>query len=154
MGFRNRSHAPPKMNIYAVLGGYSLPSPTGRGWGVYLVAGGRGTEATVLLLKHICIICSICVRLKYSTIIIRVKNYLFVLQQEVRVFTPLSNGEGLGEGLLNTKNGNYTPLYILRLCNCRFKNLDIIRCGLSYLATRFHVFRCGGNREGAIKVDS
>ena len=99
MGFRNRSHAPPKMNIYAVLGGYSLPSPTGRGWGVYLVAGGRGTEATVLLLKHICIICSICVRLKYSTIIIRVKNYLFVLQQEVRVFTPLSNGEGLGVGL-------------------------------------------------------
>ena len=94
MGFRNRSHAPPKMNIYAVLGGYSLPSPTGRGWGVYLVAGGRGTEATVLLLKHICIICSICVRLKYSTIIIRVKNYLFVLQQEVRVFTPLSSGEG------------------------------------------------------------
>ena len=111
MGFRNRSHAPPKMNIYAVLGGYSLPSPTGRGWGVYLVAGGRGTEATVLLLKHICIICSICVRLKYSTIIIRVKNYLFVLQQEVRVFTPLSNGEGLGEGLLNTKTA-ITHLFI------------------------------------------
>ena len=57
-------------------------------------------------------------------------------------------------GLLNTKNGNYTPLYILRLCNRRFKDLDIIRCGLSYLTTRFHIFRCGGNREGAIKVAS
>lgn len=66
---------------------------------------------------------------------------------------PSPAGRG-GVGLLNTKNGNYTPLYILRLCNRRFKDLDIIRCGLSYLATRLHVFRCGGNREAAIKVDS
>ena len=62
MVFRNRSHAPQKMNIYAVLGGRArrLRPPTRsegihsslqRGGGVYLVAGGRGTEATVLLLS-------------------------------------------------------------------------------------------------------
>ena len=50
------------------------------------------------------IICSICVRLKYSTLIIRVKYYLFVLQQEVRVFTPLSSGEGVGVGLLSVQS--------------------------------------------------
>ena len=98
MGFRSRSPAPPKMNIYAVLGGYSLPSPAGWGWGCLFGCWRTGHGGHRPTFKHICTICSICVRLKYSTIIIRVKYYLFVLQQEVRVFTPLHTGWGWGRG--------------------------------------------------------
>ena len=126
MGFRNRSQAPPKMNIYAVLGGYSLPSPAGWGWGCLFGCWRTGHGGHRPTFKHICTICSICVRLKYSTIIIRVKYYLFVLQQEVRVFTPLSSGEGLGVGLFSARcGGGASVLYIYAISEAFSKTHQI-----------------------------
>ena len=64
---------------------------------ISLVAGGWGTEAPILL------------RLALQTIVGR-GSPCPVLQQEVEVFTPLSNGEGTGVGLIV---GRWSPCHVL-----------------------------------------
>ena len=64
---------------------------------ITLVAGGWGTEALILL------------RLALQTIVGR-GSPCPVLQQEVEVFTPLSNGEGTGVGLIV---GRWSPCHVL-----------------------------------------